>query len=50
MEIEKKKQVTIDDFVTKIVLGKGSYAKVVLVKKKDNSNYYAMKIIKKAML
>ncbi len=49
MEVEEKKK-TIDDFVTKTVLGKGTYAKVVLVKKKDNNKYYAMKMIKKEKL
>ncbi|EGR29368.1 protein kinase domain protein [Ichthyophthirius multifiliis] len=49
MEVEEKKK-TIDDFVTKVVLGKGTYAKVVLVKKKDNNKYYAMKMIKKEKL
>lgn len=37
-------KLTIDDFSSLSVIGKGSYAKVVLVKKKDNSELYAMKI------
>jgi serine/threonine protein kinase len=36
------------DFETISVIGKGSYGKVVLVKKKDNGHLYAMKILKKA--
>ena len=38
---------SIDDFTLITVLGKGSYAKVVLVKKKDNGRIFAMKVIKK---
>ena len=30
------------------VIGKGSYGKVVLVKKKDNGKMYALKVLKKA--
>jgi serum/glucocorticoid-regulated kinase 2 len=39
--------VGINSFSTVSVIGKGSYAKVILVKKKDNQKYYAMKVIKK---
>jgi serum/glucocorticoid-regulated kinase 2 len=41
------KHVTIDDFKLLTVIGKGSYAKVVLVKKNDSDQTYAMKILKK---
>jgi serum/glucocorticoid-regulated kinase 2 len=42
------KHVTLDHFNTLSVIGKGSYAKVVLVKRKDDdSKVYAMKILKK---
>jgi serum/glucocorticoid-regulated kinase 2 len=39
---------TLDSFNVLSVIGKGSYAKVVLVKRKDDdSKVYAMKILKK---
>lgn len=41
------KHVTLDDFKLLSVIGKGSYAKVVLVKKNDSDKTYAMKILKK---
>jgi len=41
------KKLSIDDFELKNVLGKGSFAKVILVKKKDTKKLYAMKILKK---
>ena len=53
MEEEKdslSKKVTLDDFTLLTVLGKGTYAKVVLVKKKDTEKIYAMKIIKKSRI
>ena len=42
-------QLTLDNFNMLSVIGKGSYAKVVLVKKKGDNNdkVYAMKILKK---
>jgi serum/glucocorticoid-regulated kinase 2 len=42
-------QLTLDNFNMLSVIGKGSYAKVVLVKKKgeENERVYAMKILKK---
>ncbi len=39
-----------DSFVTQVLLGKGSYAKVVLVKKKDDGKLYALKILKKSSI
>jgi len=44
---DSKTQVSLESFTTISVLGKGSYAKVLLVKKKDNDQLYAMKILKK---
>ena len=37
----------MDSFYTISVIGKGSYAKVILVKKKDDGRFYAMKVLKK---
>lgn len=39
--------VTFDSFEQLSVVGKGSYAKVVLAKKKEGDKLYAMKILKK---
>ena len=39
--------VTISDFTLLQVIGKGSYGKVYLVKKKDTQRHYALKILKK---
>lgn len=38
---------TVDDFELIKVIGKGSFGKVLLVKKKDDGQVYAMKILKK---
>lgn len=38
---------SINNFTLLSVIGKGSYAKVLLVKKKDNDKLYAMKALKK---
>lgn len=38
---------SIDKFLLLTVIGKGSYAKVLLVRKKDNDKLYAMKALKK---
>lgn len=40
-------KIHLDSFNTISVIGKGSYAKVLLVKKKDTSKFFAMKIVKK---
>ena len=42
-----KKTVSVDDFILLKVLGKGSFGKVLLVKKKDDRKIYAMKCLKK---
>ena len=47
---EKEKDLSIDDFVLLTVIGKGSYAKVLLVKKKDSGEIMALKILKKEVI
>eukprot|EP00835_Amoeboradix_gromovi_P006714 NODE_856_length_3664_cov_0.279102.p1 type:complete len:341 gc:universal NODE_856_length_3664_cov_0.279102:1153-131(-) len=42
------KPITMEDFELMKVIGKGSFGKVMQVKKKDTSRVYAMKIIKKS--
>ena len=44
---KKKEKVDLNSFYLLRVVGKGSYAKVVMVKKKSNNKIYAMKILKK---
>ena len=43
-------EVTTDDFETLQVLGKGSFGKVMLVKKKDDGKLYALKVLRKAAI
>ena len=40
-------KITIEDFSILKVVGKGSYGKVLLVNKNDDSKVYAMKVLKK---
>jgi protein-serine/threonine kinase len=40
-------KLTIDEFLILKVVGKGSYGKVLLVRKKDDNGIYAMKVLKK---
>jgi len=40
-------KVTFDDFEPLAVLGRGSFGKVLLVRKKNDHNLYAMKVLKK---
>jgi len=50
MEYSIDKNITLNDFLMLCVIGKGSYAKVVLVKKKDTNEIMALKILKKEMV
>lgn len=43
----KIRSLTIDDFTLLSIVGKGSYSKVALVRKKDTRVIYALKILKK---
>ena len=45
---EQSGSVTKKDFEMISVIGKGSYGKVTLVKKKDSQKLYALKILKKS--
>ncbi len=42
-----KEEVTLDDFLPKIVLGKGAFGTVFLVQKKKTKELFAMKSINK---
>ena len=46
MRNEKEKASTLEDFVCKSVIGKGSFGKVFLVQKKGTNNVYAMKSLR----
>lgn len=50
MNYKMDKTITLEDFYMLCVIGKGSYAKVVLVKKKDSAEIMALKILKKEMV
>ena len=44
------REYTKDDFQKQYLMGQGKYAKVYLVKQKQNSNLYALKAIKKSVI
>lgn len=44
---KSNENINLDSFTTVSVIGQGSYAKVLLVKKKDSGQFFAMKILKK---
>ena len=39
--------VNLEDFIIEKVIGRGSFGKVYLVRKKDDNKYFAMKTLKK---
>ena len=45
-----ERPLTLDNFSMLSVIGKGSYAKVVLARRNDNAQLYAIKILKKKYL
>ena len=44
------KEISADAFEYLKVIGRGSFGKVYLVRKKDTDTYYAMKTLKKAII
>lgn len=49
MNSSTKTKIGLEDFDNIKEIGKGAFGKVLLVKKKNTGNYYAMKIVSKAM-
>lgn len=47
LKFEKKEKVSLSDFNLISVLGKGAFGKVMLVEKKDTSQLFAMKSLRK---
>lgn len=45
--MQKKKEITAQDFEHIKVIGRGGFSRVLLVRKKDTGRLYAMKILKK---
>lgn len=50
LEPGSQRQYCINDFELIRVIGRGSYAKVLMVELKKTSRVYAMKVIKKALV
>lgn len=48
--MKKSNNLTLNDFLLLSVIGKGSYAKVLLVKKKDTGEVLALKVLKKEVV
>ena len=49
-EIIPREKVSFEDFIPIKLIGRGSFGKVLLVKKKDNGIFFALKILKKATI
>lgn len=45
--MDPKIKISIDDFQLIKVIGRGTFGKVFMVRKKDNTQIYAMKVLKK---
>ena len=50
LDTKNKAEININSFYTVSVIGKGSYAKVLLIKKKDDGKLFALKKLKKSMI
>lgn len=50
LEVGAQRQYSLDDFDLIRVIGRGSYAKVLMVELRRTSRIYAMKVIKKALV
>lgn len=50
LEVSPQRQYSLDDFELIRVIGRGSYAKVLMVELKRTKRIYAMKVIKKALV
>ena len=50
MEETTRRTISVDDFETIKLLGKGEYGKVVLVRKIDSGELFALKILKKRLI
>lgn len=50
LEVGPQRQYSLDDFELIRVIGRGSYAKVLMVELKRTKRIYAMKVIKKALV
>jgi serum/glucocorticoid-regulated kinase 2 len=50
MEEVDNKGTSLDDFKTLRIIGKGNYAKVILIRMLENNRIYALKVIKKTKI
>lgn len=49
-KLQLSETLTLSDFDLMRVIGRGSYAKVLLVRLKKNEHVYAMKVVKKELV
>jgi len=45
----RRKKLTVNDFETVAIIGRGAFGEVRVVRKKENKKVYAMKVMKKKM-